>query len=211
MAKKQKEKKFDIDKEINEYEKYIKMKEEMNKDGKKHIKIYTEQGMVVQKKYIQDIKKLVEMNNVKQCEDFIKEISTDIPKFITMEEMNLYLNELVKSLDDDNKEKQKYDFRKSEYINKKLTTKQKEKIFKLEDEENKLDLELKANFQTMTEMIYPLHRLSAEKTNFLWNLTSWKFNALLTKQMNGYTKAIMLLTVLIVILTVVTTVEFFLK
>ena len=213
MGRKKKEQKIsisDIIDEINGFEKYVKMKESMNEDFKKHLQAYIKQGMAVQKKYIQDINEIVKLDNIEQCENFIKQISSDIPKFATMEETNQFLNELVKSLDD-GKEKPTYDFRDSEFINKELPTELREKVFKLQDEDQRLDGELKTNFQTMTEMVYPLHRLSTEKMNFLWNLTSWKFNSLTTKQLNNYTKAIMLLTALVVILTIVTAIEFFLK
>ena len=155
-------------------------------------------GIKTQKEYMANIKKIVNIKNIDECEKFINDIAKDIPTHIVLKELHPIMQELTKDMSDKAK---LFDssIADSEDVKKAIPKKYIDRALKLEKEEKELVQKIEMDFQMMTNVIAPLMTLSRDKWSFLWNLANWKFNAILTKQMKTYTYAVMILTIIVAI------------
>ena len=157
---------------------------ELNTKMENEIKEYLPQGSEIQQKYMDDIRSIGNIQNVKQCEKIINRLAKDIPKYMTMDEAYPLLKDLLKITEEDRE---------------------------LQDAEIELRKKSHENFKIMVETIYPSLILSKDKRDFLWNLATWKSNLLLTKQMKKYTFVVMILTIIVVITTILSVYISFIK
>jgi len=201
----------EIENILTEWEKNNSTKKGIHNRMLEDMSKYTKEGLDVQKKKFDDnVDRVVKINDMEECEEFINNIAKDISEYISINEAHPIMRDMVIDLKSEtNKFNQEY---LEQQIKKKtLTKEQLEKALKLENEEKQLRELITDDFDIMTERVFPLQILSSEKRSFLWNLTSWKFNILLTKQMKKYTFWVMMLTIFIVVLTIILVILSFLN
>jgi len=167
---------------------------------KKEIKRFYNEGLKTQQGYRDNIGKIVDIKNLKECERFIVDISKTIPSHIVFSEVQPLMQNMVDDLSSEAKKTLESSLEDSIAVKKAISKKYRDRALKLENEEKELVKKIEGDFQIMTNLIAPLLTLSRDKWSFLWNLANWKFNAILTKQMKVYTYAVMILTIIVAIL-----------
>jgi hypothetical protein len=201
MNQKQFEKK--IEKFLNDWEKENKQLKENLEKFKNNMISYFEEGEKTQEEYINNIEKISKIKNVKECENFINEISEDIPSHITVREVQPLMINLIKDMKEQQKKLKEVNLDDDESIKKVVPKEQGDKAIKLEKEKKQLQKNYQENLEIMAEQIPLILSLSREKWSFLWNLASWKFNAILSKEMRKYSFWVMILTIIVVIFMII--------
>jgi hypothetical protein len=176
----------------------------IEEDNKK----YLQDALKEQEEFQSIVKQIIEIENTKQCEELIKKIAEDIPSDIMFNNLYSIFQEFMKEEESKIGELKELD---DEKIRNVFTEEQSRKAIDLDKEERQLKEDLKDEFHTMTDMIYPFLSLSKDQWSFLWNLASWKSNLLLTKQMKKYTYWVMILTGIVVIFTIILVIVPFFK